>query len=317
MNAITARFDTGQIGPLREIVKKLAAMKVSIGGIVQFSVVVDVNIVVPDLLYRVRHPERGATALEELIRSTVIVAHAPRWLDIEMASAIAQVSDQAGLPAKALWERWKEFQTLIIWDETLREPGVKGSECCDPKDLPYVLLERKLNADGILSRDRHIARMGGHPLTLDFVLSTRGYAREVVKTITLRVGGVVVPAVSLMVLHRVLRSIWKGVAVLPTPIKALLVAGGVVALAHPDSRRWLVERCLDVGVMFGSTGQMLIELVAQLMTMDNEAQEKAGGHLAISTSLIKPKKRIVRHERRVARVRRARKSVQCPTAVIA
>jgi hypothetical protein len=133
---------------------------------------------------------RGATALEELIRSTVVVAHAPRWLDVEMASAIEQASRQYGLPTEALRERWKEFQALFIWGETLREPGQASSECCDPKDLPYVLLERKIGADGILSRDRHIGKLGGHPLTLDFVLSTRGYAREVVKTITLRVGGI-------------------------------------------------------------------------------------------------------------------------------
>src|ERR1700674_240875 len=112
MNAMTARFDTGQIGRLRELVKKLAAKNVFIGGIVQFSVVVDANMVVPDLVYRIRYPDRGATALEELIRSTVVVAHAPRWLDVEMESAIEQTSRQYGVATEELRERWKEFQTL-------------------------------------------------------------------------------------------------------------------------------------------------------------------------------------------------------------
>jgi hypothetical protein len=153
ISAMNARFDTGQIGSLRELLKKLAAKKVFIGGIVQFSVVVDVNMVVPDLVYRVRHPERGATALEELIRSTVVVAHAPRWLDVEMASAIRQASRQYRVPSETLRDGWKEFRALLVWDETLREPGEAGG-CCDPKDLPYVLLERKIGADGILSRDQ-------------------------------------------------------------------------------------------------------------------------------------------------------------------
>src|ERR1700722_13032434 len=224
MNAMTARFDTSQIGRLRELLKKLAARNVFIGGIVQFSVVVDVNMVIPDLVYRVRYPDRGATALEELIRSTVVVAHAPRWLDVEMASAIEQTSIQYKVPTEELRKRWKEFRALLIWDETLREPGEGGSECCDRKDLPYVLLERKIGADGILSRDRHISKLGGHPLTVDFVLSTRGYARAVVKSITLRVGGIVVPLASLIILAGVLRSIGKGIAALPPPIKALLLA---------------------------------------------------------------------------------------------
>src|SRR5258708_24148623 len=102
MKATTARFDTGQLGPLREMVNKLAALKVAIPGIVQFSVVVDVNMVVPDLVYRVRFPERGARALEELIRSPVVVAHAPRWLDIEMVSAVAQGSRTNGMAGVAV-----------------------------------------------------------------------------------------------------------------------------------------------------------------------------------------------------------------------
>src|SRR5258707_14905500 len=96
MKATTARFDTDQLGPLREMVNKLAALKVAITGIVQFSVVVDVNMGVPDLVYRVRFPERGARALEELIRSTVVVAHARRWLDSEMVWGDAQVRRQNG-----------------------------------------------------------------------------------------------------------------------------------------------------------------------------------------------------------------------------
>lgn len=95
------------------------------------------------------------------------------------------------------------------------------------KDLPYVLLERKIGADGILSRDRHIGKLGGHPLTLDFVLNPRGYAREVVKTITLRVGGIVVQVTSLMILDGVLRGVGRGVAALPTWTMASFAASGI------------------------------------------------------------------------------------------
>ena len=41
--------------------------------------------------------------------------------------------------------------------------------------------------------------------------------------------------------------IGKGLAALPPPVKALLIAVGIIALAHPGSRRWLAERCVDVG----------------------------------------------------------------------
>src|SRR5258708_13001766 len=150
--------------------------------------------------------------------------------------------------------------------------------------------------------------MGGHPLTLDFVLSSRNYAREVVKTVTLRVAGVVVPVASLMILDGVLRSIGKGEAALPPPVKELLVAAGRVALAHPRSRQWLVERCVDVGMALASAGSSLIEMVSLLMAMDREAQAKAREHLTSASSLVKPKTRWVRRGRRVTRVRRGKLS---------
>jgi hypothetical protein len=90
-------------------------------------------------------------------------------------------------------------------------------------------------------------------------------------------------------------------------MKMLLVASAVIALAHPDSRRWLVERCVDFVAILAVAGQSLIGIVAQLVAMDNEAQSKAGEYLATASSLIKPKKRFVRRQRRVARVRRVRK----------
>jgi hypothetical protein len=139
---------------------------------------------------------------------------------------------------------------------------------------------------------------------------------QFVKTITLRVGGIVVPVTSLMILDGVLCCVGRGVAALPRPIKTLLAASAVIALARPDSRRWLVERCVDLGTILAAAGQSLIEIGAQLMAMDNEAQSKAGEYLATASSLIKPQKRFVRRQRRVARVGRVRKKTLGATARI-
>src|ERR1700724_3773808 len=96
------RFDTAQLGPLREVVKKLFTMNIPICDIIQVRIVVDANSVIADLIWKVRYPERGLTALEELIKATVIIAHAPLWLEIEMASAIPQDAVKCKLPAAEL-----------------------------------------------------------------------------------------------------------------------------------------------------------------------------------------------------------------------
>jgi hypothetical protein len=85
----SVRFDTSQIGRLREILERFSTLKQIVGDFVRFRVVIDANFVIQELIQRVRFPER-CTALEELILATVIDAYAPRWLDEEMVSAVTQ-----------------------------------------------------------------------------------------------------------------------------------------------------------------------------------------------------------------------------------
>jgi hypothetical protein len=78
------RFDTAQLASLRMALAKLASKNLRLGEIVQFHIVVDAN--------RIRYPDRGPTSLEQMIRATILIAYAPRWLDAEMVSAIPQAA---------------------------------------------------------------------------------------------------------------------------------------------------------------------------------------------------------------------------------
>jgi hypothetical protein len=96
-----------------------------------------------------------------------------------------------------------------------------------------VRLQQKLGVDGILTKDAHINRMGGHSLTLDFVFNTRAYARSAVTTISILFLGAVLPSVSLIILARFLKQLASGFVRLPEPIKALIIIGGITAMASP------------------------------------------------------------------------------------
>jgi hypothetical protein len=305
MSTSPPRVDTSAIGPLQEILNWLSTRNIVIGGFFRFSVVIDANAVIADLIYRSRHPDRGPTAFEELVRATILVPHAPRWLETEMESAIPQAAAKRSLAEATLWEWWHHYRSLLVWHDTPAESNAATGDCWDPKDRPYVLLESKLRADGILTKDADIARMGGHPLSLDFVLSTREYARASVVTVSLRVYGVLFPAITLMALAGALRGIANKVAALPPAVKAVLIAAGIIALAHPESRRWIGERCVDVGVALSSTWQSMSEIVGKLAALDNSAQLAANASLAIASGLVKPKPVLLRR-RRVKRPRKAR-----------
>jgi hypothetical protein len=65
------RFDTSQIGRLREILERFSNLKQIVGDFVRFRVVIDANFVIQELIQRVRFPER-CTALEELIQASTL-----------------------------------------------------------------------------------------------------------------------------------------------------------------------------------------------------------------------------------------------------
>jgi predicted nucleic acid-binding protein len=284
------RFDTAQIGPLREIVAQIPALRALIGDILRLRLVVDANFVIGELIHRVRHPDRGASAFEELVKATVIDVFAPRWLETEMTtSTIPKAAKRSKVSETELRARWAEFRGLLKWDNSLRVPGVASSECCDPKDLPYILLQHKVNADGILTKDPHIARMGGHALTLDFVFSARGYARSAVTTVSIRVMGVVLPGVALMLLAELLRSVARLFGSLRDPVKALILVGGVVAFLHPNSRRWIADRCCDAYAMIAPAQQAFLEIVASLAAIGSAAEVQASRQLQEVTKAIRPR----------------------------
>lgn len=303
----TLRFDTGQLGVLRQVIARIPALQASIADIATFRLVVDANFVIQELIHRIRCPHHGASAFEELVKATVIDVFAPRWLDTEVTtSAIPKAAKRSKVSELDLRAKWAEFRTLLKWDDSLHEPSVASSTCCDPDDLPYVLLEQKLNADGILSKDRDIARMGGHPLTLDFVLSTRKYARSAVTTASIRVMGVVLPALALLALMDLLRSMVRIFGALPDAVKVLVIVGGAIALLHPGSRKWLADRCADAWITMEPALNGLTQLITTLAATGTAAETQAFIHLQEATRVIRPKRGFivatprVRHRRRPA-----------------
>jgi hypothetical protein len=282
MTFSSVRFDTRQLKPLRSILSRFAASNLQLANLFQLEIVVDANAIIGDLIYKVRHPERGATALEELIAATVVVAHAPRWLDTDMASAIPKVAARRKVSEKLLWERWLEYRSLLVWDETLVNPAATCGNCCDPKDVPYVQLYRKRNAMGVLSNDAHIGQLGGHALPHEFVRRARDYARAVTPVISIRVAGVVVPVLTAAVLVESLRGLIRLWLRIPDQAKALIVFGAIIALLHPNSRKWLADVCQRGGETLGVAVEVISGVVSDMASLHAESLKAAESNLALA-----------------------------------
>jgi predicted nucleic acid-binding protein len=298
----SARFDTAQIGPLREFLNRFANLKSSVGDFVCFRVVVDANFVIQELMQRVRYPARR-TALEELIRATVVDAYAPRWLDSEMESAIAQTSAKRKMSADALKREWLSYRGLLKWDDSLRVTECRGLSV-DPKDTPYIDLDEKISAHSILSKDSPIKQMGGHPLTLDFLFSARRYARGAVACVSIRVMGVVFSMVAVTALVQSIRTAMRALMSLPDGGKVLLLLAAIAALLYPGARQWIWEMRAEVGELLTQIWSVISEFVLAAAAMASEAQSDATSSLAEAVAAVRPYRPAQRRRRRFRRLHR-------------
>jgi predicted nucleic acid-binding protein len=278
------RIDTGSIRQLRSFLDRHSTLLSSIEQFVQLRVVIDVNFVVRDLLRKIKNPERGHTALEELVRSTVLEIFAPRWLEKELPSAFQQVAKKRKVAEADLWTAWQDYQALIKWDENFDQVPEEFKATDDRKDLPYIQLEKLIGAFGILSQDGDIARMGGNRLTFDFVLATRGYARAAVVSVAIRVSGLYVGAIALAGLLKLVGLVKSGLEGLPPKMRLALLVSAVIVCLHPGARAGIVVQLKK----FGPIANFAVEVVNGFASIELQKRADAKAHLAKVTAATNP-----------------------------
>lgn len=235
-------FKSSLLAQVRELERGNSILADAIGEVAQFRLVIDANIVVSELLHRIRYPERQ-TAVEELIQSTVFVVVAPTWLETELkTSALPQTAARRGVPLESLEAQWAEYRKLLIWDATIPEADLSDTTVLDPKDLPYVVAQLRHDACGVLSKDPHVAKMGGTQLSFDFILSARTYARTVVISVGIRVSGRMLGMLAAGALVEGVKGSAKLISKLPPRVQVALAAAAIVAMLHPKSRAWMLEK---------------------------------------------------------------------------
>lgn len=236
------RVDTSALAIFRELATKNRQLAEVIGKILQCRIIVDANVVISDLRQKILFPERGNTALEEMMASSVLIVIAPRWLEADMNSAIPQYAESSGLSAVLLRHHWEKYKEQLVWDETYSRPVDTPLTHIDPKDAPYIFTQWLHNAIGVLSKDKHIEQMGGNRLTLDFVFSVRSYARAKVIAVTIKVGGTVIGAVAIAVIFELIKALIHGIKKVPPGVWLVLILVAVILIANPEARKWIREK---------------------------------------------------------------------------
>jgi predicted nucleic acid-binding protein len=144
----------------------------------QVVVIPDANRIIKDLIWLAdrRETEEARTRFQEVIDAETVIAVAPPYLKTEMKRKIPDVAERAEIPEEELWEQWESYEPRIDFREPSLEARDLATEVVDVKDVPYVALQREIEAP-ILSEDGDISAMGGAVVKEKTVQELREYAR--------------------------------------------------------------------------------------------------------------------------------------------
>lgn len=237
-----------------------------LASLFQVNLILDANVIVRELIWATtrRKNPHGRSELLEVLEVETVIAWAPTFLESEVEKYIPLIIEK-GARHEEVTAHWLRLRTLIKLVDVGGIPE-DGVDYRDPKDVPYLRLQQKINAT-IVTADKDIAAMGGTVAPIAVMATLRAYSRAAAVQVTFQVGGYALGGLSLKALSgatKFVHSAAKKAAVnVPREVWLGLLALLCVAMVIPASRTWIRSQ---LEVMARPLG-IAIESLAQVSTM--------------------------------------------------
>jgi hypothetical protein len=209
--------------------------------IIQIVMVLDASAVQRELRWRLRwriNPT-ARSGLHEVIDCGLVIAVAPVFLKQEIEKYLPVIACKTGVSVETANIEWEHVQSLIRF----YTPNGDGTEFAlvDPKDSPYALTARELDADFVRTTDKHFEKMGMAVAGPELDVVLRDYARSTTVLVTAKLGSGFAITFSLAAFVETVRGLVKLIRKLPPLAKLMLCAGVVIPFMHPKSRQKLMQ----------------------------------------------------------------------------
>jgi predicted nucleic acid-binding protein len=265
---------------LRTSLEHFRGLNLDLGLVAQFSLVIDTNVVIKELLWltRSRKDPNAKSGLVEVVDANTIKLFGPPALFEEVKEKIPVVSADLAVDAAVMFEHWDEFKKRIqleVPDPQLTRELQSG---IDPDDAPFVALQRTINAAGILSKDPHITAMGGHQVSLDCIFYLRDYSRNTAIEMSIKVAGtnlLIAGVAGIGAACLAARSLSAAYVRLPEWVKLTLVVGGLLALSNPRARTATVNLVQRLTAGISEASPKAIQLISDAACSAYENQSRA------------------------------------------
>jgi hypothetical protein len=212
-----------------------------LSDVIQIVAVLDASSVQSELRWRLgsRTNPAARTSLHEVIDSGVVLAVAPTFLKQEIEAHLTEIACDTGVSVEAARAEWKQLQPKIRF----YVPNGDSSEFAsvDPKDSPYALTAKELDADFVWTNDAHFAQMGVTAVGSDMDRILRDYARSTSVLVTVKLGTGFAVVLGWQALGAMIGAVAGMIRRLPPAIQLTLGVAVTIAVLHPRSREWLIE----------------------------------------------------------------------------
>lgn len=229
---------------LLEFAGSLPAFAPLLKDIVRLGVVLDAHVIQQELRWRLgrRQKPDARTGLHEAIVSGVLVPFAPTFLDAEIEEHLTDIAEDIGVPIEDVRREWQDFRKLLHFYSPKRSPQLT-TVVVDPDDLPYIAAANELGLP-IYSQDRHYQRMRAPVISVLIDGTAQSYARSSSVQIAVMMGSTFTVTLSFEAIAGVcrgLKRIGQWFDELHPGVQLAIIAGFIIALAHPKTRAKLAS----------------------------------------------------------------------------
>ncbi|MCX4176704.1 MULTISPECIES: hypothetical protein [Paraburkholderia] len=234
-----------------------------LASLFQVNLILDANVIIKELIWATtkRKNPLGRSDLLEVLEVETVVAWAPTFLECEVEKNFAVVVGK-GAKREDVVAHWVHLRALINFVDVGGVPD-DDVKYRDPKDVPYILLQRKIEA-AIVTADKDVAAMDGKVVPLAVFATLRAYSRAAAVQVTLQVSGYTLGSLGLRALVQITRFASSGVkkAAVNVPREVWLAVLGMlcVALVVPASQNWLRLQMQTLTGRFGTAAEGLVQL---------------------------------------------------------
>jgi len=232
----TPVFRSDVLRPLLDLLDVFPTLRMLIGEVLRFLVVLDASQVQAELRWRLgsRRDPCARSALHESIEAGIVIPVAPYWLKTEIEEDLPVIAAELEVPFGEVQEEWAQVESLIRYYRP--SENHTNFTCSDPKDLPYLQTHDQIQADFIWTRDPHFFETNPPNLAGGLDARLREYARATSVLVGVKVGtgfALICGFETIAALAKILAD-----AIRKMPPALQIVAGLLVAafLIHPQSR---------------------------------------------------------------------------------